>query len=367
MTNNEPDLQNGPNLPVQTSFLYDSHTHEIYGLEPAPALFFGSHLASGTVPPFRNAFSPDDGARFHSLWTDALDESEHGTIHFSFDATSPENSYTFLFTLNPAAGLLTHPSHRMVSVTRLAQSPFRPTSLFSHHKEYTEFIELAAHDLDSPLRKLSVLLERIAKKSEAAPDETMNNYLQRAANSVADMRGMIDALTLLARLGAASPAADECDLAAIIRKAITELDIPDDVLIIQEGAPNLRGDAGQYTILFKQLIENAYKFREPNRPSRITIDHRIIRDEEKKEHGLPLHDTFVSIEVSDNGIGFRNEHAGRIFLPFVRLNGKSEYPGSGIGLAISKTVVKNHGGIIHAQDSEGFGAKFTLILPITPI
>jgi signal transduction histidine kinase len=98
-------------------------------------------------------------------------------------------------------------------------------------------------------------------------------------------------------------------------------------------------------------------------PLQIKISSTQLSPDEKQSRGLQYNKDWYRIDVMDNGIGFRQEYAEKIFKPFIRLHGKSEYPGSGMGLAICKKIIENHGGVIYAEGNETTGATFTLILP----
>ena len=130
--------------------------------------------------------------------------------------------------------------------------------------------------------------------------------------------------------------------------------------------PTLRGSEIQYKQLFKNLFENAIKFRQLNSIPSIQVITKPSTDQEKKLFGLEREKKYFTIEFRDNGIGFEEHNAEKIFEPFVRLHPKSEYEGNGLGLFICKKIVANHRGIIYALANEKEGARFMLILPETP-
>jgi signal transduction histidine kinase len=115
--------------------------------------------------------------------------------------------------------------------------------------------------------------------------------------------------------------------------------------------------------LFVNIINNSIKFRKPYVQPIISIEASIMSSKEKANANLSNTMTYHKIQITDNGIGFENEYANKIFQVFQRLHGKSEYPGSGIGLAICKKIVEHHHGIIFAENIPGCGARFTFILP----
>jgi signal transduction histidine kinase len=115
--------------------------------------------------------------------------------------------------------------------------------------------------------------------------------------------------------------------------------------------------------LFSNIVSNAIKFHKPGTPPVIHIASSELTEAEKRTFKLPLAADYYRIAISDNGIGFEDEYRERIFQVFQRLHGKSEYPGSGIGLAICKRIADYHHGIIFADNIPGTGARFTFILP----
>jgi signal transduction histidine kinase len=117
--------------------------------------------------------------------------------------------------------------------------------------------------------------------------------------------------------------------------------------------------------LFRNLLENAIRFSKKDNPPDIQVSAQAVTGKEKNSYGLQKDTNYFKITCSDNGIGFRQEYAEKIFRPFVRLHGKSEFPGNGIGLALVRSIVDNHRGIIYAESAENEGARFILLLPQT--
>jgi signal transduction histidine kinase len=118
------------------------------------------------------------------------------------------------------------------------------------------------------------------------------------------------------------------------------------------------------------LITNALKFSKPDATPEINISSSVINADEILSFDFPeesKHSSYNLIEVSDNGIGFKQEYADTIFKMFQRLHGKTEYEGTGIGLAIVRKVVENHKGFIEAESEPGEGATFKIYLPIDDI
>ncbi|MEQ9580623.1 MAG: ATP-binding protein, partial [Arenibacter sp.] len=120
----------------------------------------------------------------------------------------------------------------------------------------------------------------------------------------------------------------------------------------------------QFKQLFYNLISNSLKFSNPEKPVRITIKNEYVYGNSLEGENFVDDTKYCHITYSDNGIGFEQKYSEKIFELFQRLYGRSEYPGTGIGLAIIKRIVENHHGIITAQSELGKGATFNIFLPV---
>jgi hypothetical protein len=118
--------------------------------------------------------------------------------------------------------------------------------------------------------------------------------------------------------------------------------------------------------LFLNLISNAIKFRKPDVTPLISIESKLVYHYQLPPSVRPTRtsNSYYQIDVKDNGVGFEQQYAERIFQLFQRLHGRSEYSGTGIGLAICERVVSNHGGAILATSTPGEGATFSVFLPL---
>jgi len=148
------------------------------------------------------------------------------------------------------------------------------------------------------------------------------------------------------------------DLGDVVRTVVSDLEmrIHDANGRVEIGAlPAIFGDRGQMAQLFQNLIGNGLKFRKPGEIPVVKI--------ESKEETLASGAAGWQIAVEDNGIGFDEKHRDRIFQIFQRLHGRSEYEGTGIGLAICRKIVDRHNGVITAHSSPGAGARFVITLP----
>ena len=143
-----------------------------------------------------------------------------------------------------------------------------------------------------------------------------------------------------------------------------ELAIEETGTTIESAAlPTIEASMTQMKQLFSNIFSNAIKFRKADTKPVIKITSSVLDEEEKTRYYLQRDTNYHKISICDNGIGFENEYAAKIFQIFQRLHGKTEYPGSGIGLAICKRIIEHHQGLIFADSTEGEGACFIFILP----
>jgi light-regulated signal transduction histidine kinase (bacteriophytochrome) len=170
------------------------------------------------------------------------------------------------------------------------------------------------------------------------------------------MQHLIDDLLAYARVSSRAQPFTSVDLAVVVADVVTVLEARLEQCggRIEQGVlPTIEADATQMRQIFQNLIGNSLKFASPERPPIVTV---ASIEAERPD--------VVTISIVDNGIGFDPVYASRIFEPFERLHGRTEYDGTGIGLAICRRIVDRHGGTITADAIPGEGARFTLSLPV---
>ncbi len=229
-----------------------------------------------------------------------------------------------------------------------------------------EYAYVASHDLKEPLRKISTFSDRLLNSQQIVLNEDGKIYLDKIAAAANRMQKMInDLLSVATILG--NKAYEPADLNVLMSEAIQPLDhkIEEMGAVIEVDAlPELEVVPSQFRQLFQNLIGNALKFARPDTQLLIKITHKIIGQKAGEQFGLTKAKNYLQIEIEDNGIGFDNQYAGKIFAIFQRLHGKSEYEGTGIGLAICKKIVENHNGVIFAKGMPGIGTIFTIVIPM---
>ena len=217
-----------------------------------------------------------------------------------------------------------------------------------------EFAHIVAHDLKSPLRSIMGYVSLLKRRTKDLLDESSIEFIDLTVDSVRQMERLINDLLDFAKVEY-KPIEnfEDVDLNSIVAMSIQNLQhyMNDTTEIICEILPNLRSDELQLSQLFQNLIENALKY---NKNKNCSV--RIEVEESEKE---------IEISIIDNGIGIPIEHRAQVFEAFQRLHHKNEFSGTGIGLAICKKIVENHGGKIWIETPKsGIGSafKFTLSL-----
>lgn len=235
----------------------------------------------------------------------------------------------------------------------------------SNH-ELEEFAYVASHDLQEPLRKLTTFGERLKHKCADQLSEEGILYLNRMMASAENMRILIENLLEFSRVTRLHNPFEQGDLNFILKEVLNDLylDVEDGKAeMIVEELPIIEMVTSQMKQLFNNLLTNALKFHRPGVLPKITIKSERLSSTEKDKLKLRNSNLYFKITVTDNGIGFEEAYAERIFQLFQRLHGKAEYPGSGMGLAICRKITDNHRGLIMANSVPGQGSTFSIILP----
>jgi PAS domain S-box-containing protein len=229
-----------------------------------------------------------------------------------------------------------------------------------------EFAYIASHDLKEPLRKISSFGDRLLTTQADKLDASGRAYLDKIIDSSQRMQALINDLLTVSVISG-NKAFEKCSLQDVLGDVLKTLEYK----IEKKGAkikstplPEAYIIPSQIRQLFQNLLSNSMKFARKNVPPVIKISHKILSAKQVKHYKLGTNNRFAEISVCDNGIGFDNQYAEQIFAIFNRLHGRSEYDGTGIGLAICRKIVTNHDGIIFANAKEGEGATFTFVIPI---
>jgi PAS domain S-box-containing protein len=227
--------------------------------------------------------------------------------------------------------------------------------LVRSNQELEEFASVASHDLQEPLRKIRAFSDRlVSRHAERLGDAAAD--LVRIQDAAARMQVLIDDVLAYSRVDRRPAGFGAVDLAEIVAATTAEfqeqLDSVGGTLRLGN-LPVIDGDVGELRQLFENLLSNAIKFRRPDKPLRI----EVFEDDSLSNSGESI------VVFADNGVGFEDQYAEKVFSIFKRLHGRSEYPGTGIGLAICRKIVGRHGGTIRAMGTPGEGARFVIALP----
>ena len=232
-------------------------------------------------------------------------------------------------------------------------------------KELESFNRVASHDLQEPLRKIQTFISRISENDRANLSDKGQEYVSKIESSASKMRILIDDLLLFSRTNKAEKIFEKSDLNTLLENANFELaqDIEEKNAVIRSAElPVLNVIAFQIQQLFVNLIGNALKYSKPGVSPVINIDCEKLSAKNLPVFILDKRKEYYKISVSDNGIGFDQEYAEKIFILFNRLHQKSDYAGTGIGLSICKKIAENHNGYIIAEGEPGVGATFSVFL-----
>ncbi len=223
------------------------------------------------------------------------------------------------------------------------------------NRDLEQFAYIASHDMQEPLRKIQAYAYRVSTRERDKLSARGKDHLDRLVQSATRMQKLINDLLLFSKISKRPTGFRQVDLAKVVEDVLSDLE----VLIDQSEAdisvaqlPVVEADSGQMHRLFQNLISNACKFvPEGEKPVvKIYTDHSI--------------QDAVTIHFEDQGIGFDEDQLEMAFTAFQRLQGR-KYEGSGIGLAVCKRIVENHGGSITARSRPGKGATFMVTLPVS--
>ncbi|HVK98102.1 MAG TPA: ATP-binding protein [Flavisolibacter sp.] len=312
---------------------------------------FPSYKAQGTFDRYRKLYYTGESQRFdlhyvkdgYDVWVDIMAKKVSDEIFVTF------HDYTTL------------------KKTQL-QLEAMIKDLKRSNANLEDFAYAASHDLQEPLRKIHFFSDKLKTTYADKLDTEGLFMLDRMEAASQRMRQLIDDLLVFSQINLKPKEDENIDLNEVVQDALTDLEN-----VIQEKKarittsilPVIKGNKPQLLQLFLNLISNSLKYIEIDKVPYISITAKesLGRDSGFTLPGDKLSERYQLIEVTDNGIGFDSEDADKIFNVFQRLHAKSEYSGTGVGLAIVKKVVDNHSGFIMAVGKKGQGATFRILLP----
>jgi PAS domain S-box-containing protein len=231
------------------------------------------------------------------------------------------------------------------------------------NSELEQFAYIASHDLQEPLRKIRNFSEQLGQNIDVPA--LREKYLSKIDSSADRMTALINAVLHYSRLSAMENEEVHVDLNEVLNnvKADYELIIEEKKATVNSNKlPVIRANSLQMHQLFSNLIGNALKFND--RSPVIHISAAGLKSSMVKDRKLDEKRNYISIKFKDNGIGFEQKYAEKIFTIFQRLGNKNDYSGTGIGLALCKKIVDKHQGQISATSTLNKGAEFEVVLPL---
>lgn len=236
------------------------------------------------------------------------------------------------------------------------------------NEDLEQFAYVASHDLQEPLRKIRAFGDRLKSRYINQLDKTGTDYIIRMQKAAVRMQNLIEDLLSFSRVSQRTSVFEEVNLNRVVKECLEDLEIQIEqskATIEVSLLPVVQGDENQVKRLFQNLLSNAIKFHHPDRHPVIQMTVAKVNGESaEKECNTSLRRSlYHRIVVKDNGIGFDQKFAEKIFSIFHRLHGVTEYEGTGIGLAICRKIATNHEGYIIAKSMEQVGAEFILFLP----
>ena len=323
--------------------------------------------------PFENFLTQESREQYKELFTKCWTSDCKGEVQIAVEEQTPVQLSLTALTLDEGSSLsiiLTDLTAQKRTQQQLLENN-RQLAEINHALEVSnhdlqQFASIASHDLQEPLRKIQIFSNLLKEREETLTPEARKN-LQKIIDSSARMKTLIIEILHYSKLSANDTHWECVDLNDIIAELREDFE-----LIVEEkkatiqaaNLPCLDVNRGQIRQVFQNIVSNALKFARVGVPSVIQINAKRIGE---KNFSAPeqTDGPFCLISIEDNGIGFNQKYVENIFYLFERLNSKNQYEGTGIGLAIAKKIIEKHDGLITATGSEGKGATFQIILPLS--
>ena len=269
-----------------------------------------------------------------------------------------DRSFFFQMTFSPVYNDSNINTGYLVMATNITRLKESEAKLLQSNRELQRFAYIASHDLKTPLRNitsfLSLIQRHIQKKYE---DPELQEFLRYAVTGARQMNQLIVDVLEFSKLGSDQPGLEQMvnlnEIIREVRQSLNPIFQEKNVRLSLDKLPEIPADPSRMKQLFQNLIENGIKYNNSENPT-IAIQY------------FDQNDAHV-IMVKDNGIGIDETYSEKIFEMFLRLHDSSEYEGSGIGLAICKKIVEQHGGYISLKSKEGKGSRFIVSLPKGPV
>lgn len=235
------------------------------------------------------------------------------------------------------------------------------------NRELEDFAYVASHDLQEPLRKIEAFGDRLAAKYAAELGEDGKSYLERMQSAAGRMRALINDLLSYSRVSTKTKPFARVNLGKIAEEVLSDLETRIEetgAQVVIQNLPEITADPSQMRQLFQNLIGNALKYHRQNVPPMVTVAGRLVTEQNSEPALGAYGQELCEITVEDNGIGFEKKYEERIFKVFERLHSRTEYEGTGVGLAACRKIADQHDGKIAASGVPGQGSIFSVIVPV---
>lgn len=331
------------------TLIWDDTMITLYGIEKKDF--------SGSVKDWRGRLHPDDKEHAHESLIQAL--KGKAAYDTAFRVVWKDQSVHHIKALGTVRRDETGRAIRMIGTNwditkekEAEQQKIRARQLEIKNKDLEQFAYVASHDLQEPLRTVVGFAKLLERNYGKELDKNANEYLQFISQAALRMSELIKGLLAYSRIGV-NRELGWVDCQAILQHSLEDLQAQIEksgAIIKVKKLPQLKGYSIELRVLFQNLISNAIKFRKEGIVPKI----RIAAKEDKDSW---------TFSVKDNGIGIETEHKEKIFAIFQRLHGRSEYEGTGIGLAHCQKIVDLHGGKIWSESEYGKGSTFYFTIP----
>lgn len=243
----------------------------------------------------------------------------------------------------------------------------RTAQLNQSNAKLSQFANVASHDLQEPARKINTFADILTRHLKKNSDERTKEYLSKINSASDRMLILIRDILSLSKISSVKAEFKEVDLNQIWKECMDDYELlikEKKIKITSDQLPSIQAIPVQMNQLFANLLSNALKFSAKKGKGTLTVKSEAIqKDQLELQPDTSDTDLYYKISFIDNGIGFDPDNSDRIFEIFHRLNPKTDYPGTGIGLAICKRIAETHHGQIYAESSKSTGTVFTIILP----